>query len=221
MRRRCSFDILLEWSAMMSRFRMGGVAVAVVASVALAGDPPGSARAEEALAVCSRASRVPKEERERLVELGLKLAEEAVEEDDRDAKAHFAVFCNLGKQMEVHGIGVQSLLSVRRLRREVDRTLELAPDFPDALVGKGSLLIDLPRALGGDAKEGERLLREALRIDPDYVDARIKLARVLDARGARDEARDEARRAVAVAERKLDDREELLEARELLARLEK
>jgi tetratricopeptide (TPR) repeat protein len=110
---------------------------------------------------------------------------------------------------------------VRRLRREVDRTLELAPDFPDALVGKGSLLIDLPRALGGDAKEGERLLREALRIDPDYVDARVRLARVLDARGARDEAREEARRAVAVAERKLDDREELLEARALLARLEK
>jgi tetratricopeptide (TPR) repeat protein len=114
---------------------------------------------------------------------------------------------------------VKSAVDVRRLRREIDRTLELAPDYSDALVGKGALLLDLPRLLGGDPAEGERLLRAALRVDPDYVDARLKLARALDARGAKAEAREEAVRAVAAAERDPDDREQLEEARELLTRL--
>jgi hypothetical protein len=197
------------------------LALAVLATGAPAADPPGSPRVDEALALCLRAPKAPPEEKPRLLEQGLALAEEAVAADERDAKAHFAVFCNLGKQMELRGVGIRSLLAVRRLRREIDRTLELAPDYSDALVGKASLLIDLPRPLGGDAAEGERLLRAALRIDPDYVDARLSLARALEARGARDEAREQARIAVATAEHHPDDQEELLEARALLARLEK
>jgi hypothetical protein len=196
------------------------LAVGLAACVAGAADPPGSPRVDEALAVCLRAPKAPAAERAGLLAHGLALAEEAVAANERDAKAHFAVFCNLGKQMELRGLDVRNLLAVRRLRREVDRTLELAPDYSDALVGKGALLLDLPRPLGGDAAEGERLLRAALRVDPDYVDAHLKLARALDARGAREEARREARSAVAAAEHDPDDREQLLEARALLARLE-
>src|SRR5205814_1266553 len=83
--------------------------------------------------------------------------------------------------LKLRGVGVQSLFGVRRLRREIDRTLELAPDYPDALVGKGELLCELPRLLGGDAAEGERLLRAALRVDPEFVEAHLGLARALAA----------------------------------------
>ena len=107
---------------------------------------------------------------------------------------------------------------MRRIRREIDRTLALAPDWSDALVGKGSFLIDLPRFLGGDVAEGERLLGEALRLDPEFVTARVRLARSLAARGARDEARAEAERALASAEKK-GDAEGAGDARELLSRL--
>src|SRR5439155_314713 len=140
------------------------------------------------------------EERRANLARGLALAEEAVAADERDAKAHFAVFCNLGNDVKLRGVAVMSLFAVRRLRREIDRTLELAPDYADALVGKGEFLCELPRLLGGDAAEGERLLRAALRVDPGFIEAHLGLARALAARGERDEARAEARRAVVEAE---------------------
>jgi hypothetical protein len=118
--------------------------------------------------------------------------------------------------MEARGIGVASVVGIRRLRREIDRTVELAPDYADALLGKGSLLLDVPAVLGGDDAEGERLVRAALRVDPDFIDARLALAKALAARGARDESRTEAERALALAE-KDGDQDAVREARELLA----
>jgi Tfp pilus assembly protein PilF len=104
------------------------------------------------------------------------------------------------------------------LRQEIDRTLELAPDYADAMVGKASLLLDAPRILGGDAAEAEHLLRRALAIDPEYGSARLRLASALADRGARDEARTEARRALATAERK-NDTAQAADARALLTKL--
>ena len=192
------------------------VALLALASGARAADPPGTPLANQALAICNAEAPTPAERRANLAR-GLALAEEAVAADERDAKAHFAVFCNLGNDLKLRG-ALQSLFAVRRLRREIDRTLELAPDYADALVGKGDLLIELPRLLGGDAAEGERLLRAALRVDPDYIDAHLGLARALAARGARDEARVEAQRALAEAER-VSAPARATEARDLLAHL--
>ena len=193
------------------------VALLALARGARAADPPGSPRANQALAVCLADAATPAERRANLAR-GLALAEEAVAADERDPKAHFAVFCNLGNDLKLRGVALQSLFAMRRLRREIDRTLELAPDYADALVGKGELLIGLPRLLGGDAAEGEHLLRAALRVDPDFVEAHLGLARALAARGARDEARAEAQRALAAAER-VPDPARATAARELLAQL--
>jgi tetratricopeptide (TPR) repeat protein len=193
------------------------VALLALARGARAADPPGSPRANQALTVCLADAATPAERRANLAR-GLALAEEAVAADERDPKAHFAVFCNLGNDLKLRGVALQSLFAMRRLRREIDRTLELAPDYADALVGKGELLLELPRLLGGDAAEGERLLRAALRVDPDYIDAHLGLARALAARGARDEARAEAQRALAAAER-VPDPARATAARELLAQL--
>jgi len=199
--------------------RRAAAVLLLVAAVVAAGaaDPPGSSRANEALALCN-ADAATTEERHANLARGLALAEEAVAADEKDAKAHFAVFCNLGSDLKLRGAAVSSLFAVRRLRREIDRTLELAPDYADALVGKGELLIEQPRLLGGNAEEGERLLRAALRVDSAFIEAHLGLARALAARGARDEARDEAQRALAEAER-VSDTAKAAEARELLARL--
>ena len=201
----------------MRRAAVAAVALLALARGVRAADPPGSPRANQALAVCLADAATPAERRANLAR-GLALAEEAVAADERDPKAHFAVFCNLGNDLKLRGVALQSLFAVCRLRREIDRTLELAPDYADALVGKGELLLGLPRLLGGDAAEGERLLRAALRVDPDFVKAHLGLARALAARGVRDEARAEARRALAAAERAPDPAKEM-EARDLLAQL--
>src|SRR5207245_3807167 len=200
----------------LKRAAVAAVALLALARGARAADPPGSPRANQALALCLADAATPAERRANLAR-GLALAEEAVAADERDPKAHFAVFCNLGNDLKLRGVGVQSLFGVRRLRREIDRTLELAPDYPDALVGKRELLCELPRLLGGDTAEGERLLRAALRVDPEFVEAHLGLARALAARGARDEARAEAQRALAAAER-VPDPARATAARELLAR---
>jgi tetratricopeptide (TPR) repeat protein len=173
-------------------------------AVAAATDPPGTPTARAALALCERAESAPKAEQAALLDRALALAERAAAENDRDALAHFAVFCSLGGRMQRAGLGVGALLALRRLRREVDRTLELAPDFADALAGKGALLLDTPRLLGGDPAEAERLLRRALEVDPSYLGPRLDLVRALEARGAGQEARAEADRALEIARRKGD-----------------
>jgi tetratricopeptide (TPR) repeat protein len=202
----------------MAVLGMGIATVLQVRAPARAADPSGSPRAEEALALCNRSDDAAAADKAALLDRALALGEEAIAADAADARAHFAVFCALGHRMELDGKGIRSLLALGRLRREIDRTLELAPDYSDALMGKASLLLDAPRLLGGDAAEAERLLQRALSTDPDYGSARLRLASALAARGARDEARTEARRALATAERK-HDAPLAGEARALLAKL--
>jgi hypothetical protein len=151
--------------------------------------PSGSDAAAESLSLCERADAMSGDERAAALARGMTLAEKAIAADERDALAHFATVCNLGKQMEAEGLSIGQLFSLRRLRREVDKTLELAPDDADALAAKGALLLRLPRWFGGDAAEAEVLLRRALRSEPDNGTARCYLAKALQARGATEEAR--------------------------------
>ena len=119
---------------------------------------------------------------------GLARAEEAVRADARDAVAHFAVFCNLGKRLEMERNGGRlfaTLGDLRRVQREIDLTLTLAPDYPAALAAKGEMLVELPRLFGGDPREGERLLRRAVSLDPDDQRMRLMLANVAQATGER------------------------------------
>jgi tetratricopeptide (TPR) repeat protein len=111
------------------------------------------------------------------------LAERAVTSDDRNADAHFALFCSLGEQMRIDGETLSSALGFGRMMTALDRTLELNPDHLDALSSKGTFLIRLPVFLGGDTAKGERILREVIRRDPKSVNARVALARVYAARG--------------------------------------
>ncbi len=152
-------------------------------------EPVGSAAAKASLVLCDQVDGLPVADRPAALTHALELAENAVVADDRDAKAHFALFCNLGKQMQVTGLSFSSWSNFRRLQRELDATLALAPNDPDALAAKGAMLLRLPRLLGGDATEGERLLRLALDMEPDNSAARRYLAEALENRGASDQAR--------------------------------
>ena len=151
--------------------------------------PAGSSTASQALALCEYADGASGDAKAQALARGIALAEEALAADPKDALAHFATACNLGKQMEASGLGLSQLLSVRRLRREMDVTLELAPNDPDALAAKGALLLRLPRWFGGDPVQAEALLRRAVAAEPSNDAARCYLAQALHARGAEDEAR--------------------------------
>ena len=148
-----------------------------VAAVCLAGSmaravPPGSDAAGAALRLCEQAESLVGGEQERALERGLALAERASSTNENDALAHFATFCNLGKQMRREGAGLLRLTGVWRLRREIETTLAFAPDDPDALVAQGTLLLGLPRLFGGDAEKADRAFRRALELEPTNSDAR-------------------------------------------------
>jgi len=158
--------------------------VGVLASAAGAQEEP-IAVARAALAMCRTVGTLPSEERLARLDEGLALAETAMRDDPTSALAHFAAFCNRGKRLQLTGFSFGAFGEVRRLRREIDRAIELAPDWPEALAGKGAMLVALPRLLGGDAEEGGRLLRRALTIDPTNAEARIMLRELEnDARAA-------------------------------------
>ncbi len=127
---------------------------------------------DESLALCAVAERLPAAERLPVLARGLALAEAAVALDERSARAHFAIVCNLGKATELGGVGLGTFSAVIRLRREIDLTIALAPNDAEALAAKGALLIKLPRWLGGDRREAERWLRRALAVDPTNATAR-------------------------------------------------
>ena len=108
---------------------------------------------------------------------GKALAERAIQLDDNDANAHFALFCNQGELMRIDGESIASVFEFRRLMKELDRALELDPNNLDALSSKGTLLVRLPRLMGGDTKRGEALLREVVDRDPKAFNARLALCR--------------------------------------------
>jgi len=180
-----------------------------------AAEPAGTPASREALALCHRAQAAPSEQQEELLTSSLERADAAIAARDDDALAHFARFCALGEQARTSGASLSSFVKLWPIRDSIDRTLELAPDFPDALLGKGAFLFSVPRLLGGDRREGERLVRRALEVDPDYVGARVFLAEALRDDGRTAEARTEAEKALASAERK-NDAQAVTDARRVL-----
>lgn len=140
-------------------------------------------------------------------EKGQALGERAVTLDDRSAEAHFALFCNLGELMRIDGeVNIASVMGFRRMTKELDRTLELAPDHLDALSAKGTFLLRLPSLLGGDREKGEKLLRYVLLKSPQSVNARLSLAKSYCADGRHSEALSLASEALSLAQaQQLDD----------------
>jgi len=176
------------------------VACCVVASAGHAAERPASALARAGRIECEKGRRAEsRDERAQHFTRGRDLAEQAVALDDQSAAAHFALFCNLGELMRLDGESITSVFALRRLMSELDRTLALDPGNTDALASKGTLLIRLPRLLGGDPQRGEQLLRQVIAQDPNAVTSRLTLAKTCEARGEREEALAFARRALQVA----------------------
>ena len=142
--------------------------VVTLLAVAVLGIPVVRAEdlAGEAIRLCEEAQQADATTRDRMLERGLELAEAAVAADEHDARAHFGLFCVQARQVEAAGLSLGSMFIVRRLHRTVNRSLELNPDYVDALVAKAGMLRRLPRLFGGDQAEARRCLERALALDP-------------------------------------------------------
>jgi tetratricopeptide (TPR) repeat protein len=184
-----------------------GVALAVASAKAVAAQGAALAAQESASDLASKAMREceagrelkSRDDRKARFEAGQAIAERAVALDDNSAAAHFSLFCNMGELMRVDGESLRSVFALRRMMAELDRTLELDPGHVDAMASKGTLLIRLPRILGGDAEKGEAMLRDVIRLDPSAFNSRLTLARACNARGDHEEAVAFATRALQIA----------------------
>jgi tetratricopeptide (TPR) repeat protein len=119
---------------------------------------------------------------------GKDLAEQAVAADQGNAEAHFALFANWGRWLQVDG-WFKNSYRLPALWVELNRTLELDPQHPDALAAKGGLFLELPGFLGGDAAKAQGYLEQAIKLDPDSVGARLELAECYMLEDRRDDAR--------------------------------
>lgn len=165
-------------------------------------EPPAHALTDEAMQQC-HLGRVAQERAIRLAhfEKGQTLSEEAVALDDQSAEAHFALFCNLGELMRIDGeMSLSSIMGFRRMMKELDRTLELAPDHLDALSSRGTLLVRLPMMLGGNPDKGELLLQQVIQKEPQAVNARLSLAKSYCQRGRHHDAVALASEALTLAQ---------------------
>lgn len=176
-------------------------AMVILPSTAMA-EPAGTPLPKQALDHCHQ-GRLAKDRDMRLANFqqGRRVGEQAVAEDEGSADAHFALFCNLGELLRIDGETFTSLFGLRRMMKELDRTLEIAPAHLEALSAKGTLLVKLPGLLGGDVKEGERLLQQVIHQAPQAVNARLALARVRCERGRHDEAAVLASTALVIAQK--------------------
>ena len=177
-----------------------GAALAVLSANAVAGHESAAELAAQALRECEAGrNSKDRDQRKAHFDQGQAIAERAVALDDNSAAAHFSLFCNMGELMRIDGESLSSVFALRRMMAELDRTLELDPGHVDAMASKGTLLIRLPRLLGGDAVKGEAMLRDVIRLDPSAFNSRLTLARTCNGRGDRDEAIAFATRALQIA----------------------
>ena len=129
---------------------------------------------------------------------GKELAEEALRLDPNDSDAHFAMFGNWGRWLQLDG-WFKNSFQLTALRRHLDRAIELDPNHADALAAKGGLYLELPGFLGGDITKAEGLLARSVELDPESVGARLELADCYVRLKRRNEARELAGTALRLA----------------------
>ncbi|MGE3979730.1 MAG: hypothetical protein AB7F94_19405, partial [Nitrospira sp.] len=100
----------------------------------------GERLAEQALEECNL-GRLARDRAVRLAHFqqGQILGERAVAAEEGSADTHFALFCNLGELLRIDGESFTSLFGLRRMMKEIDRTLEIDPTHIGALSAKGTL----------------------------------------------------------------------------------
>lgn len=108
---------------------------------------------------------------------GAQAAKQALDLQEQNADAHYLYAANLGSSAQLTGL-MASAWTVKELKQHVDRALDLNPIHAAALHMKGMMLDELPWILGGDADEALAHLKRAVAAKPDYMHARLDLAKV-------------------------------------------
>ncbi len=108
---------------------------------------------------------------------GTEYGRRAVEVNPEGKEGHFFYMANMGALARIQGTWM-SILKFRRVKREMDKTLELDPNYPPVLVARAQYLTELPWIFGGDEEEAVRLYYRVLELDPGFIVAHYYLAEI-------------------------------------------
>ena len=130
---------------------------------------------------------VQKKQRLAAWEKGLDYGERAVEVNANGKEGHFYYMANMGAIAQRKGT-LTSLWKFRKIKKEMDRTLELDPNWPPILLARAQYLREMPGILGGDKEEAMRLCQRVIELDPDLLPTYVCVAQLLADEGRYDEA---------------------------------
>jgi len=154
------------------------------------------------------------------LERAVAAAEQAVTEDPVSAAAHFELARAVGLRDQLRGFP-GNLEAATRLRRELERTLELDPDHPDALAALGKWHLELVERgvaflYGARRDRVLPLLARAVEIDPERVGLRVEYADALLRLDEEEEARAQLQIALSLSAEEAADRYERARAEAML-----
>lgn len=130
-----------------------------------------------------------KAEKEKLYEEAAEAAKKAIALDDNEPKAHFELARALGRLGEYRGV-LQSLGIAADMKRELDITLKLDPNYGAAYHALALWNLKVPWVAGGRAGQVESLFEKSIEVEPDSITHYADFAEVLIDRGKVDQAKE-------------------------------
>ena len=118
---------------------------------------------------------------------GARLAKKALEQEETSADAHFLYAANLGKAAQLQGL-VFAAFTLPKLKKHVNRALELDEEHAPAHHMLGRMYEELPWFLGGDIEAAGEQLKKAVSLDTRYAPARLDLGKCYLKHGRSQEA---------------------------------
>jgi len=82
-----------------------------------------------------------------------------------------------------YGGPLSKLINGTAAKPNLDKAEELQPNSAGVLFGLGSFYLLAPRIVGGDKVKSEAYLKKAIKIDPDFSDAYVRLAQLYKIKG--------------------------------------
>jgi len=109
---------------------------------------------------------------------GSEIAQKAIKVDPSNPDTYFYYVANEASLAKSKGI-IGSYFLVKRIKKGINKVLELDPNHTEGIAMKGAVLNSIPGIMGGNVKEAEKLIRKSLLLDPHLTSTKIFLAKNL------------------------------------------
>ncbi|MFA5346096.1 MAG: tetratricopeptide repeat protein [Candidatus Omnitrophota bacterium] len=95
----------------------------------------------------------------------------------------FCIYAGAKGMIAHYGGPISKLINGTAAKPNLDKAEELQPNSPGVLFGLGSFYLLAPKLVGGDKVKSEEYIRKAIKIDPNFADAYVRLAQIYKIKG--------------------------------------